>query len=658
MTEFDFDPAQSETTLGRAFTDKTVYGPCEPVELSIDWPDSAECMIYIYDSRNQLYAIREQKLDGKQTSIRFLPRGSSGTHVARIRVNNEIQRLCFFRMEPHTGVTTGKPEFDNILPRLQDAAAKCRGEVTVDGKTVSLAGRAGDTTITLWFRDGTYGLLGYALWYPAVKEFCEFFLETQDETGHFQGNFQMQPDIPEDYRGRCYSEPDLEYIAVLAVHRTWQATGDDTWLKKQIPKLEKGLLAAMSERSWEFREISPGRTLPAYYLAAWNQERQMFKRVHTCDTWDFNIPAPDGSPVFVIALCDQTGYYQAMRLLGDMLEHLGRKDESEKWKQKAERLKQHTNELLWDGGKFLHHIHLDTLGHPGFDEQNQLAMSNTWAVNRGMADHTQAVSIIEKYRKRWRETGDYAPWWSLQPGYPTGSFPGKRRGEWAKVNGCYANGGLISWTGGELALASLEHGFEEFGVEQLKLFAELLEKNNGGPYTWYWPDGEPGLSTPMSTNHSIWDVGSWTNALLSGLAGIRDTGKQFENVNCSPRWAAAKVDSARAVCRYPVTDAYFAYSYQHEKESGGIAINFAGTGNKVNFSVLLPNEIGVAELLVNNVTSDFSIRKIENSRYCEFSAEIRKTFAPEAFFRLKERLAENSIPSAPADLNTIEIRLK
>ena len=74
--------------------------------------------------------------------------------------------------------------------------------------------------------------------------------------------------------------------------------------------------------------------------------------------------------------------------------------------------------LLWDGTKFLHHVHVDPIDHGDFDESQQLTMGNTWAATRGLASSEQATAIVDEYRRRHLATGDKYPWWSLQPGYP------------------------------------------------------------------------------------------------------------------------------------------------------------------------------------------------------------------------------------------------
>jgi hypothetical protein len=62
-------------------------------------------------------------------------------------------------------------------------------------------------------------------------------------------------------------------------------------------------------------------------------------------------------------------------------------------------------------------------------------------------------------------------------------------------------------------------------------------------------------------------MAQWVDALIEGLAGIRDTDGQLRAVELSPRWSAGKVKDVRATVRYPATNAYFSYRLiESEKE--------------------------------------------------------------------------------------------
>lgn len=651
--DFNFDARQSVAFCGTLRTDRTFYEPLEEVELTIERADCRRCDVFVYDPQYDLYAGRPLTLRSGKGTIRFRAQGLAGTHNARVIYDDGMQRHCFFVLRAVTRINTGKAAFDELQGYLEANTAKCSARVIVDDRPRTLACRAGDTSRTLWFRDGTYGLLGYVYWHRDIREFCDWFLATQSRSGFFNGSRCHDPDLNRNEFGRCTNEPDLEYIAVIAVHRVWQATGDDAWMRRQLGALERGMRTAMTTRTkLQVTRTARGRERVMHHVLSWDAEHGLIKRTHTCDTWDFQIDAPDGSAVYVIANCDQSGFFLACRLLARLNRHIGKDEAADTWEQRASEFRRRSKKLLWDGSKYRHHHHLDELDHGDFAESTQLSMGNTWAITRGLADHRQATSILGEYQRRWRETGHKWPWWSLQPGYPDAFLADS----WGGNQGAYANGGLIPWVGGELTLGAFSHGFEKFAVQQLRLYHELLTQTHGGSHTWYWPDGTPGLSTPESTTHSIWDIGAWMRALQEGLAGIVDASKQFDAVLCSPRWPAAKVRRARVVSAYPNTDAYFGYDYR--SAAGEIRIDFGGTGSVATFSVLLPAGKSVSSVTVDGGRTRFKTTRVEQSCYCEFRTDIRHSIAPESFGYLKERRADGSVPADAFDLNCVCIKLQ
>ena len=102
-------------------------------------------------------------------------------------------------------------------------------------------------------------------------------------------------------------ESDVEYILTLAVWQTWQASGDDDWLRTALPHLERALTYTRSD--------------PKH----WDAEHNLVKRQHSCDTWDFDIDgATDhGDRRHVIATCDQSGYALAFPAMSRMYAALG-----------------------------------------------------------------------------------------------------------------------------------------------------------------------------------------------------------------------------------------------------------------------------------------------------------------------------------------------
>jgi hypothetical protein len=409
------------------------------------------------------------------------------------------------------------------------------------------------------------------------------------------------------YGGETTDQPvesDAEYVAVMAVWQAWRMTGGDAWMAAKLPVLARGLKYIRSD---------PLR---------WDAEYQLVTRAHTCDTWDFEIGGLDEfvGDRRVIATCDQTGFLLALRMMAEMHAALGDDEVAGEYSAEADAYQRRANALLWDGTKYLHHVHRTPLEHPGFDESQQLASSNTWAMTRVLASTAQAVSIIDEYRRRHEQTGDAFPWWSLQPGYPD------ELGYWPDtphcVQGAYANGGLLPYVGAELCRGSFAHGREGYGVELLKQYTDHLRATGNRVYVWYWPNGEPGMRTANEVPHTGWGMAEWLAALLEGLAGVTDTAPRMGRMAITPRWAVTDRDDVFVSVRYDANDAYFAYHMRLERKERAIAIECTGSGDAVELHVLLPDGWTAGSVLVDGAPVTFTEMQVAESRYVDFAADI------------------------------------
>ncbi len=308
-------------------------------------------------------------------------------------------------------------------------------------------------------------------------------------------------------------------------------------------------------------------------------------------------------------------------MLAELYTALGRDDRAKYWRDREEHYYSRGNKIFWDGVKYKHHIHLDPLDHGDFDEDDQLAMSNSWAITRGFADHDKAVSIISEYMRRLKKTGDRFPWWGLQPGYPDKLGYFKTEGPWSKKQGEYCNGGLFPWVGGEICRGAFQHGMEKLAYTMLCDFHSVIKRDQGAVFAWYDLDGNPGINAPHhQTNYDPWGMTPWTQALIEELAGLQSKGKRFEQVVCCPRWSAARTRTATAIAHFPASDTYFAYEYQLRRNQ--ITLVFTGTGRRVAFRVLLPGWKGRTRVTLDGKQARFQKERIEKSVYINVDAEI------------------------------------
>lgn len=590
------DPSTIESHYGRLETGRATYRPLERVRVAVTGRarGDALCRVRVADPDQRTYFEREVRLEGNRGAVEFPAAGKAGVHYIYLSFPGEQRhnRYLNFRLEPQTEVAAGDRDFDGIYPYTKEQMQLGRRDYqTAKGRFVGYI--SGDTWRFdgIWLRDWIYSLPAYRHWEREMQCGLDRFFDAQREDG-------MTPDgIHRDGRTwRVGLESDVEYILVLGTWQTWRTTGDGAWMRQALPKLEKALAYVRSDAKH------------------WDPVRRLVKRQHSCDTWDFDIDGASDAGVsrHVIAVCDQTGYYQAFGAMAEMHRAAGDAARAAEWAREAEQYRQRAAALLWDGGKFLHHVHLDAIDHGDFDERSQLAMSNTWAMTRGLATSEQALLILDEYRRRHKATGDKYPWWSLQPGYPD------HLGYWKdafRKQGGYANGGLMPWVGGELCRAAFWFGREAWGVELLRQYARHL-RESGGAQVWYWPDGTPGFRTTNEVRYAGWGMAQWVEALMEGLAGVRLTAPRMEEVEVSPRWPAARIARARVTAHLAASDAYFSYSWKLDES--GIGIEYAGCGRKVRFRVLLPEGFRAAGVEVDGADVESRLERMGGSLYIAF----------------------------------------
>ena len=596
-------PSQATVgAFGTLWTDAKTYRPLDRVTVRVVGRATGDtkCRIRVCTPNQQPYFETELSLIENRGETQFTAAGPLGAHYVYLFWLGEKQhsRYLNFQVQAETDVETGDPDFDDLYPTTRESMRLGRREYrTPKGRFVGYACADTNHFDGIWLRDWTYGLPAYKYWERDMTCGLDRFLEAQTDNG-------MIPDgIERDGRTwRVPLESDVEYIITLAVWQTWQATGDDAWMERALPRLESALNFIQSDAKH------------------WDSTHRLVKRQHSCDTWDFDIngAGDQGHSRHVIATCDQSGYSLAFEAMSRMYAYLGKETEAEQWARKAQSYRQRAVKLLWDGGKFLHHVHLDPIDHGDFNEKDQLAMGNTWAMTRGLATAEQSRRIVDEYRRRHRLTGDAYPWWSLQPGYP--DELGYFEQPYCKQGG-YANGGLMPWVGGELCRGAFFCGREEYAVSLLRQYADHLRRT-GGAQVWYWPNGEPGHRTRNEVPYAPWGMAEWVNALMEGLAGIRDESSLMTRVELSPRWAATPIREAWVTACYASSNTYFAYRWSMSETDNSIRLVYSGSGDHVDFHILLPEGWEPATVKVQDESVPFQMTELAQSRYAVLSADI------------------------------------
>jgi len=508
-------------------------------------------------------------------------------------------------------IVTGKPWIDDLCPRIESFFQNNVVAFFINGR-IRHGYRCPDG-IPLWLRDHAHQMKAFKYWDSDMTSALDHFLETQRNDGSFWDLYFWAPESGNDMEHydeqqrikyhRCSMEADVEYHAVDACHMVWQATGDDRWIQDNLPRLEKGLKYVLSD---------PNR---------WDPIHQVVKRPFTIDTWDFEYMNPQRTwKKELLRMCimhgDNSGYYKAFCLMAKLYDHLGNEARAAEWKERAEGLKERTNQVCWNGAFYTHQVHLDPVDVPDVNEDEILSLSNTYDMNRGIASHEQAASIIREYLSRREKTRDqyFAEWFSIQPAFPVFLEGRVRPGE-------YVNGGVLPLVGGELARASFEHGFESYGVDILHRYAEMITRDNAA-YLWYHPDGSPGLSKEGYLFRNLartdgWGSSAMVYALAEGLAGIEDRDKCFTRITLSPRWIAADVDKASVELSYPAGTARVSYTFRHDPEKNSINVTLTGSPTSLDLHLLLPDGAEPRSVHANGKAVPFRRNVIENSTYVD-----------------------------------------
>ena len=592
----------TEKGQGKVQLEPKVARPLENVLIDLHKPSTREvssCRAFCYDGLGNQYSSGTSQIEAGKAQISFTAGGQPGMQYAKIwfdlaKQSRPHDRIVNFFLDPKTSITCGNPDISAMYGFSRDSIKLNRRRYSLPDRQV-VGYTTADSTgcLDLWLRDMFYNAGGYFLFENDITSGYEAMWSRQAADGHFS-DFLSE----DGSHARMSCESDLEYIAALALEQIWLVTGDFHWLEVHLPTIEKGLAYLTSD---------PTR---------WDSSLQMVIRGHTCDTWDFDIETEEYSPKRrVAAVCDQAGLYAAWQSLGKMHTALGNESQAQECSAKATSLKKRCDALLWDGKKYQHHHHVDSMDHGAFDESGQLAMGNTWAMTRGIADRTQSLSIIQEYESRWQTTGSRFPWWSLEPGYPAEQGAVIRKHLDYLRPGGYCNGGMMPWVGASLALAAFQNGREELGAKLILEYATFLQEQNGDIYTWYWPNMEPGFrtNTPNTTSHDGWGMGYWMDTLVKGLIGVRITEAGCQAIELSPRWNAAQINEAAVTIHYPASENYISYSYQ--AGTSGVKMFITGTCKSICLRLLVPKDRELRS--VRNGTSNLKtkIEQVEQSKY-------------------------------------------
>ncbi|HPT26604.1 MAG TPA: hypothetical protein PLZ95_09315 [Bryobacteraceae bacterium] len=291
---FAIDPSVIESRYGRIGTDRRQYRPLDTVRVTVQGraKGDALCRVKVADPSQRTYFERDVPLTSNRGSTTFQVSGALGTHYVYLWFPGEkrYSRYVNILLDAETSIETGDRDFDSLYPFTREAMRLGRRDyMTPRGRFVGYI--SGDTWHFdgIWLRDWIYSLPGYKHWEHEMQCGLDRFLEVQREDG------QTPDGIERDGRTwRVGLESDVEYILTLGVWDTWRATGDDEWMRRALPKLEKALAYIQSDpKHWDpvnrlikrqairKTKINPERENPTTVIkGAINHFAQDFKVIH------------------------------------------------------------------------------------------------------------------------------------------------------------------------------------------------------------------------------------------------------------------------------------------------------------------------------------------------------------------------------------------
>ena len=624
-----------------------IFSPLDRLTIELTAGAGITC-VRVLDSFGKRYF--EQAVIPKRQEISFQVRGALGRHKIQVRKSGQ-QRFytgAEFIVDVETYVRCDGSELGDIYSYFKTMVMHDIVTLMYDDQEISMLQVLADLR-AMSIRDHTHALKGYKYWLKDIRGVPELFLRYQKSDGgiyDFLGSSDSQEGmisyakklfakefrkiLPDKgiYFANLPKEADTPYLIVECAYRAWQACGDDNWIRSLMPRMEKALLFVLKSDRW------------------FSKKHGLVQRPFTIDTWDFEFcpsrmekePCSDEQTTFqrhfaklkkkdiyCIMHGDQSGMYQACLMLSRLFKHFGMISKAGQWTRTAKGFRARANALCWNGRFYKHQVFLKK---PSFTcrfdedaEPKRLSLSNPYDINRGLATHEQAVSIIREYQSlRTRLPKGYpGEWVSIYPSY--------RMFNCERKMGEYVNGGVTGIVAGELAKAAFDHGAEEYGVDILRRYYRFIRSlklaSRGTPYGEGHSDHiffhvMRGKVTSCDIGPRGWPVTAILYALVEGLAGIEDKAKLYEHIKLSPRWIRANVRDAKCCARYAASEKYCAYNFFHLPKEKTIRLELSGSFSKIEAHVLLPNGSHPARVTVNGKGISFQESIIEKSTYVDF----------------------------------------
>ena len=533
--------------------------------------------------------------------------------------NAETNRKCGWFNNKDLAIpgilTTQDSSIGDFLHRLRNVINDERALVFVNGRKFMVNKN--------WIRDHVHTLKAMHHWEYDYAGYVNFTIDHQRADGCILELIKQADDqhwkyaapesrkfFPDDNLAMCRLdiEADVEYLLVEGATYCYRVSGDDAWLTRVLPKLEKAI---------DYMTSDPQRWEPKYGLV---------KRGYTIDTWDFTYLPSSGTNRMLTAETpqaimhgDNSGVFQAMNQLAWFNARLGRDAKAQAWRTRAETLKTNMYRHLWNGTFFIHELPLNV---PPVDahERERLSLSAAYDMNRGLMPVADCRKTIEEFLRRRKTTECFAEWFTVDPPYDL-TFCRHPLGD-------YVNGGICLFTAGELAKAALENGYEEYGWDILRRVKTMAERD-GALYFLY--DRKTAKSINAQLGPSAWGAASILSAFDEALAGVRDTGGNYESIRFSPRWPVTGLNELRYFTGYEAAGAVVDVRYV--LRANGMRYRVQSPAKTLEAHLLLPKGKVPARVRTNGADQSFSTSVVGESAYVDLALKGTGLYDIEILFR-------------------------
>lgn len=551
------------------------------------------------------------------SSAVFAVGGALGRHTVLLTDRKGTRELFTFAVDATTRIDDGG-KYTSMFDLFERSMQTDTGSVRWNGKKYRY--------FVPWGLDHFHTMKGLQYFYDFGTEFVDLMREAQRDDGMIWSFVEHMSNmdyfrtrdartgytqkIKDKYFVRQPTENHPEYIFVETIYQCWKATGNKEWMIKNLDAAARALNYSVTD---------PAR---------WSERFKLLKRVYTIDSWDFQVEdeyLPDlgmtntmiidpKKSKFGIFFGDNIAYVAACRELAEMYGEAGQATDADKFRTRADDMEKRLNDLSWNGNFYTHFIEEDptVVRKLGVDEKSQLAQSNAYVLNLGVA-RDKSRSITETYLKLKSNLPEGSPgeWYAIYPPFEKGfDLHGAK---WQ-----YMNAGVGGHVAGELSRGAFENGYERYAVDILDRMYALGKKYNDKIYFSYTGSILPPPPPPQFTtidlrpvaNMDTWNTGgkgslSWMEVTRAGddlrelpagsqiFANVRFDVIDPEKSNRKAVVAVAKRKGYPSAVEVPVNSTARSIYFLHtsgkptsENVSGSIAIVYTDNSQATRYMIM------------------------------------------------------------------------